>query len=103
MARGNVVFNPSDEIELDKLQKGINTRTFCIPTGVCTSVNIPIQITGDGYIPASGTGAAAGKTSGYMVIIPYGYLQPGEYAFIDKSSLKPNGPALICFAFNVKQ
>lgn len=102
MVRGNVVFNPSDAIELYKLEKGIYTHTFCIPPGGCTSVNIPIQITGDGYIPAAGTGTAAGKTGGYMVVIPSGYLQPGEYAFIDKSSLKADGSALAYFGFNVK-
>ncbi|MEP6673882.1 MAG: hypothetical protein ABJA78_01960 [Ferruginibacter sp.] len=93
-------------IELYKLEKGTNTRSFCIPSGSCSSINIAIQITGNGLlngITGSG-GAAVGKSvSGFTVVFPSGYLAPGEYAFIDKSSLTTDGTSLRCFAFTVKQ
>jgi hypothetical protein len=100
--------NPAGVVELYKLEKGINTRTFCIPTGSCLSVNIPIQITDNGQPVVAGAsvnvGGAYGKPSIYMVVIPNGgYLEPGEYAFIDKASLKADGAALVCFTFTVKQ
>lgn len=103
--------NPAGVIELYKLEKGNNTRTFCIPSGSCSSVNIPIQITVNGQPVVAGAringataGTGVGKPAIYMVVIPNGgYLQPGEYAFIDKSSLKPDGSALVCFTFTVKQ
>ncbi|MGG9960413.1 hypothetical protein [Ferruginibacter sp. SUN106] len=102
--------NPAGVIELYKLEKGSNTRTFCIPSGNCSSVNIPIQITENGQPVVAGAGingatagAGVGKPPIYMVVIPNGgYLQPGEYAFIDKSSLKPDGSALVCFTFTVR-
>ena len=95
----------SQVIELYKLEKGANTRSFCIPAGSCTSVNIPIQITGRGLLNgnSNGAGAESGYNSCFTVLIPSGYLQPGEYAFIDKSSLSADFTALQCFAFTVKQ
>jgi hypothetical protein len=102
--------SPAGVIELYKLEKGANTRSFCIPSGGCASVNIPIQITANGQpvVASAGTGGGAGAATGkspmYLVVLPNGgYLQPGEYAFIDKSSLKPDGSALVCFTFTVKQ
>ena len=90
----------SQVIELYKLEKGASTRSFCIPSGGCTSVNIPIQITGQGL---HHPGEAWGKNLHFTIVIPSGYLQPGEYAFIDKSSLSADFTALNCFAFTVKQ
>jgi hypothetical protein len=102
--------SPAGVIELYKLEKGINTRSFCIPSGGCASVNIPIQIMEDGKIVVAdaGTFRSAGANSGksplYLVVLPNGgYLQPGEYAFIDKSSLNRDASALYCFSFTVKQ
>ena len=101
--------SPAGLVELYKLEKGPNTRSFCIPSGGCASVNIPIQITANGQavVPEATTGGggrASGKSPLYLVILPNGgYLQPGEYAFIDKSSLKQDGTALLCFTFTVKQ
>jgi len=105
---GRAPSNPAGAVELYKLEKGVNTRTFCIPAGSCLSVNIPIQMTDNGQPVVAGAsvnvGGAYGKPSIYMVVIPNGgYLQPGEYAFIDKGSLKADGSALVCFAFTVKQ
>lgn len=100
-------FNVTQAIELYKLEKGTSTRSFCIPSGSCSSVNIPIQITGNGLrggpVSTSSGGAARSPYSCFTVVFPSGYLEPGEYAFIDKSSLKPDGTALICFVFTVKQ
>ena len=99
-------FNAQQSIELYKLEKGDNTRSFCIPSGSCTSVNIPIQITGNGLHGVSnygGAGAATGKGDNlFTIVIPSGYLAPGEYAFIDKSSLTADGNSLKCFAFTVR-
>jgi hypothetical protein len=86
------ISNPAIVIELYKLEVGTSCRSFSIPAGSCNSVNIPIQITSDGA-----------RVPVYSVAIPSGYLQPGEYAFIDKSSLNTDGSALVCFAFTVKQ
>jgi hypothetical protein len=92
-------FNAVQYIELYKLEKGTDKRSFCIPAGSCSSINIPIQITGNGLYgltnePAHGV---------FTVTIPSGYLQPGEYAFIDKSSLTADSKSLVCFPFTVKQ
>ncbi len=95
-------------IELYKLEKSSRIRSFCIPSGNCTSLNIPIQITlnGQPVVPNAGNtanaGAGAGKSPVYFVVIPSGYLQTGEYAFIDKSTLTTDGSAIQCFAFTVK-
>ncbi len=98
---------PAGVVELYKLEKGTSSRSFSIPSGSCSAVNIPIQIMADGQLVTPSTesipaGGAAGKSPVYMVVIPSGYLQPGEYAFIDKSSLKADGSALICFCFGVR-
>jgi hypothetical protein len=101
--------SPAGIIELYKLEKSTSSRSFCIPSGGCASVNIPIQITVNGQpvMPDAGiidARAGAGKSPLYMVVLPNGgYLQPGEYAFIDKSSLSRDGSALKCFAFTVRQ
>ena len=95
--------NSAGLIELYKLEKNSSIRTFCIPSGNCTSLNIPIQITlnGQPVVPNAVNASAAGAV--YFVIIPSGYLQPGEYAFIDKSTLTTDGTSIQCFAFTVKQ
>jgi hypothetical protein len=95
--------SPEGFVELYKLEIGASTRSFCIPAGKCASVNIPIQITAKGSTPNSGKGASSGNSM-YMVTLSNGnYLQPGEYAFIDKSSLSRDASALYCFSFTVKQ
>lgn len=108
--RRGIAQSPAGVIELYKLEKGINTRSFCIPWDGCSASNIPIQITANGQPVAadSGTGRVAGTASGksplYLVVLTNGgYLQPGEYAFIDKSSLTHDGSAMVCFAFTVRQ
>ena len=102
--RNSGVQNPVGLIELYKLEKGVNTRSFCIPSGGCASINIPIQITTNGQPVIAGAGVSTAITSGYAVVLSNGgYLQPGEYAFIDKSSLIRDGSSLICFTFSVKQ
>lgn len=108
--RRGIVQSPAGVIELYKLEKGITTRSFCIPWGGCASSNIPIQITANGQpiVADAGTGRVAGTGSGksplYLVVLPNGgYLQPGEYAFIDKSTLTRDGSALVCFTFTVRQ
>lgn len=97
-------FNVTQSIELYKMEKGTDVRSFCIPSGNCNSVNIPIQISGNGLRGgASNTGGVSSTWGIFTVAISTGYLLPGEYAFIDKSSLKPDGSALACFTFTVKQ
>lgn len=93
----------SEIIELYKLEKGATTRSFCIPAGNCTAINIPIQISDNASPDIHGTvkGAGAGKSTIHHITIPSGYLSAGEYAFIDKSTLKADGTALVCFAFTV--
>jgi hypothetical protein len=108
--RNRTTQSPAGIIELYKLEKGTNIRSFCIPSGGCASVNIPIQITANGQPVVAdaggnaGAGGGTGKSPLYLVVLPNGgYLQPGEYAFIDKSSLYLNGSALVCFTFTVRQ
>ena len=93
----------SEIIELYKLEKGATTRSFCIPAGNCTAINIPIQISDNASPDIHGTakGAAAGKSTIHQITIPSGYLSAGEYAFIDKSTLTGDGTALVCFTFTV--
>ena len=99
----SVISSLSEIIELYKLEKGTSTRSFCIPAGSCTAVNIAIQISNnaseDIRIPVNR--GSYGNPILHHITIPSGYLSPGEYAFIDKSSLKTDGTALVCFAFRV--
>lgn len=100
---GIVINSLSEIIELYKLEKGASSRSFCIPAGNCTAVNIPIQISGNASddIRISGKGAGAGRAILHHITIPSGYLSAGEYTFIDKATLTADGTALVCFAFTV--
>jgi hypothetical protein len=96
----NVIGSLSEIIELYKLEKGATNRSFCIPSGNCTAVKIPMQISDNIGIPGNGSGAAT--TIVHRITVPSGYLAAGEYAFIDKSTLTADGTAMVCFAFTVK-
>ncbi|MFN8252456.1 MAG: hypothetical protein U0V75_11305 [Ferruginibacter sp.] len=87
------------EIEMYKLETGTSTRSFSIPlhSNGNKAENIPVQI-------SNYTESSPRLAGSYRHIMPVqGYLQPGEYVIIDKSTLSADGSRLGCLAFSVKQ
>lgn len=89
------------DLELYKVDAKNGLRSFSIPAGMNGNTAVIIPIT----IEPSAELSLGGKPSGsYRKIKPLaGYLQPGEYILIDKSTLSQDGSKIGCVAFSVKQ
>lgn len=89
------------ELELYKVDISSGVRSFAIPAGTNgnTAINIPVTIE-----PSAALTLGGKPTGSYRKIKPLvGYLQPGEYILIDKSTLSQDGSKIGCVAFSVKQ
>jgi len=87
----NSLGGPSDYISLYKLSLGKSNRSFTINTdGTTNAALIPVN-----FIPT--------ETRAITRINPVQGLIPGEYAFIDRSTMSADGSNITVWAFGIDQ